>query len=65
MKLLDVLMVATDPDMPVGLTINIDNLEFYVSCNAGDLSEGTHGELHKREILSLDVEGNRLSLELK
>lgn len=65
MKLHDVLMIVNDPDMPVGLTINIDNLEFYVSRSAGDLCGDTYDELRKREILLLDVEGNRLSLELK
>ncbi len=65
MKLHDVLMVAIDADMPMELTINVDDLEFHASRRAGDLCEDAYEDLRKREILSLYVAGNKLNLKLK
>lgn len=65
MKLHDVLMVAISADMPIELTINIDELEFCAFCRAGDLCKDAYEDLRKREIISLYVAGNKLSLRLK
>ncbi len=65
MKLHDVLMTVINADMPIELTIDVDKLELRASRSAGDLCEDTYEELRKREVLSLDVAGNKLSLRLK
>ena len=65
MTLKDVLNAAVDPKTPMELTITTGNMEFCTNHSAGYLLENSDDELLEREILSLDVAGSKLSLELK
>lgn len=65
MKLHDVLAIVAEPRMLVELIVKVDGLEFQTFRTAEHLCKDMYEELHKREILSFDIAGNKLKLELK